>query len=90
MQAGRMVVDAIAKIHATWPDVHIGGGCSNISFGLPKRRLINLALLTQAIYHGMDTGLVDPCAEGVVATILAAEAVAGKDDFCMNYVMNMK
>jgi cobalamin-dependent methionine synthase I len=90
MQAGRMVIDAIAKIHATWPDVHIGGGCSNISFGLPKRRLINLALLTQAIYHGMDTGLVDPCAEGVMATILAAEAVAGKDDFCMNYVMNMK
>jgi hypothetical protein len=33
---------------------------------------------------------VDPCAEGVMATILAAEAVAGKDDFCMNYVMNMK
>jgi 5-methyltetrahydrofolate--homocysteine methyltransferase len=90
MNAGRMVIDAIAGIHQRWPDVHIGGGCSNISFGLPKRRLINLALLVQAIYHGMDTGLVDPCAEGVMATILAAEAVAGKDEFCMNYVMNMK
>ena len=85
--SGRAVIDAIAQIHAKYPDVHIGGGCSNISFGLPKRKLVNFALLSQAIYHGMDTGLIDPCIPGIVATILAAEAVAGKDEFCMNYVM---
>ena len=85
--AGRGVIDAIAEIRRRWPQVHIGGGCSNISFGLPKRKYVNFALLTQAIYHGMDTGLIDPCAPGVMATILAAEAVAGRDEFCMNYVM---
>ncbi len=89
-QAGRRVIDAIAKIRETWPEIHIGGGCSNISFGLPKRKLVNFALLTQAIYHGMDAGLIDPCIEGIVPCILAAEACAGKDDFCMNYVMAMK
>ena len=87
---GRTVIDAIARIHEKWPTVHIGGGCSNISFGLPKRKLINFALLSQAIYHGMDAGLIDPCAPGIMETILAAEAVAGKDDFCMNYVMAMR
>jgi 5-methyltetrahydrofolate--homocysteine methyltransferase len=86
-QAGRRVIEAIDKIHTTWPKIHIGGGCSNISFGLPKRKLVNFALLSQAIYFGMDAGLIDPCAPGIIATILAAEAVAGKDDFCMNYVM---
>jgi 5-methyltetrahydrofolate--homocysteine methyltransferase len=85
--SGRTVIDAIAKIHSHWPEVHIGGGCSNISFGLPKRRLINFALLTQAIYHGMDAGLIDPCIPGIIANILAAEAVAGKDEYCMTYVM---
>jgi len=85
--AGRNVVDAIAAIHARWPEVHIGGGCSNISFGLPKRKLVNFALLSQAIYHGMDAGLIDPCVPGIMATIYAAEAVAGKDEFCMGYVM---
>ncbi|MHC4561360.1 MAG: dihydropteroate synthase [Planctomycetota bacterium] len=85
--SGRAVIDAIADIHAKYPEVHIGGGCSNISFGLPKRKLVNFALLTQAIYHGMDTGIIDPCIDGIVANILAAEAVAGRDDFCMNYVM---
>ena len=87
---GRTVVDAIGRIHREWPEVHIGGGCSNISFGLPKRRYINFALLCQAIYNGMDTGIIDPCTPDIMATILAAEAVAGKDDFCMNYVVAMR
>ena len=85
--SGRALIDAISEIHAKYPDLHIGGGCSNISFGLPKRRIVNFALLTQAIYHGMDAGIIDPCVPGIIATILAAEAVAGRDDFCMNYVM---
>ena len=88
--SGRNVIDAIAAIHAKWPQVHIGGGCSNISFGLPKRRYVNFALLSQAIYHGMDTGLIDPCIPDIVATLLAAEAVAGRDEFCMNYVMALR
>lgn len=85
--SGRNVIDAIAAIHKRWPEVHIGGGCSNISFGLPKRKYVNFALLSQAIYHGMDTGLIDPCIPGIMAAIYAAEAVAGRDEFCMNYVM---
>jgi 5-methyltetrahydrofolate--homocysteine methyltransferase len=71
----RAVIDAIAAIHAKWPEVHIGGGCSNISFGL-----------AQAIYQGMDVGLIDPCIPGIMAAIFAAEAVAGKDEYCMNYI----
>ncbi len=88
--AGRQVTDAIRRIRVEWPEVHIGGGCSNISFGLPKRRFINFALLCQAIHAGMDVGIIDPCVEGIVGTILAAEAVAGRDEFCMNYVRAMK
>jgi 5-methyltetrahydrofolate--homocysteine methyltransferase len=84
--SGRGVIDAIAAIRKEWPEVHIGGGCSNASFGLPKRKYINLAVLTQAIYHGMDVGLIDPTVPDVIAAIYAAEAVAGKDEFCMNYV----
>ena len=87
---GRTVIDAIARIHDEWPEVHIGGGCSNISFGLPKRKYVNFALLSQAIYSGMDTGIIDPCTPDIMATILAAEAVAGRDDYCMNYVMAMR
>ena len=88
--SGRAVIDAIAAIRARWPAVHIGGGCSNISFGLPKRRYVNFALLCQAVYHGMDTGLIDPCVPDIMGLIWAAEAVAGRDEFCMNYVTKMR
>ena len=85
-QAGRAVIDAIAEIHRRWAEVHIGGGCSNISFGLPQRKSVNFALLAQAIFHGMDAGIIDPCIDGILSTIYAAEAVAGRDEFCMGYV----
>jgi len=62
------------------------GGCSKVRFALPRRRLINFALLAQAIYHGMDVGIIDPCVPGIIPAIPAAEAVAGSDEFCMNYV----
>ena len=88
--SGRGVIDAIAAIRARWPEVHIGGGCSNISFGLPKRKLVNFAAISQAIYAGMDTGIVDPCTPGIMETIVAAEAVAGRDEYCMNYVTAMR
>jgi len=88
--SGRGVVDAIAAIHRRWPEVHIGGGCSNISYGLPKRRFVNFATLCQAIYHGMDTGIIDPTVPDILGLIWAAEAVAGRDEFCMNYVTKMR
>jgi len=84
--SGRQVLEAIAAIRAHWPDVHIGGGLSNVSYGLPKRRYVNVAALSMAIYAGMDAALVDPCTPGLMGTILAAEAVAGRDEFCMTYV----
>ena len=51
---------------------------------------MNFALLCQAIYHGMDTGLIDPCVPDIMATIYAAEAVAGRDEYCMTYVTKMR
>jgi 5-methyltetrahydrofolate--homocysteine methyltransferase len=85
--AGEAVFKAIAAIRAEWPEIHIGGGLSNISFGLPKRQLVNRTAMAQAILAGMDAAITDPCTPGMAATIRAAEAVAGRDEFCMNYVM---
>lgn len=84
--SGRNVLRAIAEIRRRWPDVHIGGGVSNSSFGLPARRHVNLAALCQAIHCGMDYCIIDPCSPGVMGLIHAAQALAGRDEFCMDYV----
>ncbi len=84
--AGANVCEAIAKIRAAHPGVHAGGGLSNASFGLPNRRLVNLAMVTAAVSAGMDAALIDPCTPMMVPLILAAEVVNGADEWCANYV----
>jgi 5-methyltetrahydrofolate--homocysteine methyltransferase len=88
--SGMLVLEAIRQIRAKWPEIHIGGGLSNISYGLPKRKVVNMAALAQCILSGMDSAIVDPCIEGIVPAILAAEAIVGRDEFCMNYVTRMR
>ncbi len=86
VSAGPAFLRAVGAIREAWPEVHIGGGVSNVSFGLPKRPLVNAAFLIQAVGAGLDAAILDPLAPGLMASVLAAEAVAGRDEFCMNYV----
>ncbi len=66
--------------------MHKTCGLSNISYGLPKRKLINQVFVAMAIAMGLDSAIIDPLDPRMMANILAAEALAGKDQFCMNYI----
>jgi 5-methyltetrahydrofolate--homocysteine methyltransferase len=77
---------AIRAIRRQWPEVHLVGGISNVSHGLPKRRFINIAATVQAIEAGMDSAIIDPGETDMMAMIRAAEALAGRDEMCMGYV----
>ena len=61
-------------------------GLSNISFGLPDRRIVNVAFMALAIGAGMDAVSCDPTESALVGVALAAEALEGRDEFCMNYI----
>ena len=74
------------RIRREFPQVHVGGGLSNVSHGLPQRKLINLAMVAAAVYCGMDVALVDPCTPQMVPLILASEVVGGTDSWCANYI----
>jgi len=76
---------AIALIHEKHPDVHFTSGLSNISFGMPKRKLINQNFLAFALQAGMDSAIMDPTDKVMYAEILAAEALLGRDKFCRAY-----
>jgi cobalamin-dependent methionine synthase I len=41
-------------------EVHITGGLSNISFGLPARRVVNDVFIALAREAGLDSGILDP------------------------------
>jgi len=56
----KAVLEAMRQIHQRWPGVHVTGGHSNVSYGLPLRRLLNAVWLILAIEAGADSGLIDP------------------------------
>jgi 5-methyltetrahydrofolate--homocysteine methyltransferase len=84
---GPAVMDAVSAIRAAYPEVHISAGVSNVSFGLPVRRVLNGTFLIMLMARGLDTAIVDPTEEGLMARIKAAEALAGRDPFCEQYLV---
>ncbi len=90
-------LDAVASVRETYgPEVHIVAGLSNVSFGMPGRKLINQVFTYMAVEKGADGGIVDPMQ--INANILndldpesesfqlARDLLTGADDFGMNYI----
>ena len=65
-------------------------GLSNVSFGLPRRKLINRYALALAMYEGLEAVIIDPVEPGVIETICAVGVLTGKDQFCLNYISNFR
>ena len=61
-------------------------GLSNISFGLPNRRLINRSFVAMLISHGLDSAIIDPLDEKLMAVVTASRALVGLDEYCMDYI----
>jgi len=83
---GVSMLDILNKITTEFPGVHTIAGISNISHGMPARKLLNQAMTVLALGKGLDAGIVDPNDAYLMALILAAEALLGRDDYCMNYI----
>lgn len=87
---GPAVLNAISEIKKRYPEVHTSCGVSNVSFGLPERKLLNEIFLIMLMSRGLDAAIIDPTDFGLAARIMAGEALRGEDDFCMNYVRAFK
>jgi cobalamin-dependent methionine synthase I len=83
---GMGALSVVERISAQHPLVHKTCGLSNVSYGLPKRKLVNAVFVAMAIAKGLDSAIIDPLDTRMMATIFAAEALSGKDQFCMNYI----
>lgn len=94
---GDHCLDAIRTLRERHGDeIHITGGMSNVSFGLPNRRLINDAFLVLAMEAGADSGIVDPIvnpperALGLTRSArpfqLALDVLSGADRHCKAYM----
>jgi 5-methyltetrahydrofolate--homocysteine methyltransferase len=94
---GLHCLDAIRELRRRFgPEIHITGGMSNVSFGLPSRRILNHAFLLLAIEAGADSGIIDPISTNVSEVLaadrgarpfqLAIDVLTGVDRDCRQYV----
>jgi 5-methyltetrahydrofolate--homocysteine methyltransferase len=83
---GKALLDAIGQITERYPGVHASAGVSNVSFGLPLRKLLNETFTVLLMARGLDAGIVDPCDLQLMSNIRAAEALLGRDEYCANYL----
>ena len=94
---GQHCFDAIRALRERFGgEVHITGGMSNVSFGLPARKLLNEMFVLLAVEAGADGGILDPVAsppETILAIdrtdpsyALAEDVLMGRDEHCMAYI----
>jgi 5-methyltetrahydrofolate--homocysteine methyltransferase len=94
---GTAVLDAIKVLRETYGDeIHFAPGLSNISFGMPNRKLINQVFTYLCAREGLDGGIVDPLQingeilsaidESSESFRLAQDFLLGKDMYGKNYI----
>jgi cobalamin-dependent methionine synthase I len=93
---GNHFLDAVRELRATFPEVHLFGGLSNVSFGMPRRKLLNDAFIRLAMEAGCDTLMIDPLMNSLAEITappvsedeyqLAAKVMTAEDEFGLKFL----
>lgn len=83
---GVATLEAIRTIRQNYLEVNIICGLSNISFGLPERRLINRYFLSLAIGSGLSAAILDPTDRTIMAALKTNLMIMGQDEYCADYI----
>jgi len=79
-------LESLEKIKLNLPEVKTIAGISNVSFGLPQRKLLNRTLLLLALERGLDAAICDPLDSELQASLVACQALLGKDRGLKNFL----
>jgi 5-methyltetrahydrofolate--homocysteine methyltransferase len=96
-EAGAAYLEAVRQLRGRYgPELHITSGVSNVSFGMPARRLISDVFLDLCVGAGQDSGIVDPVAADMARALapdrtsesyrLAADLLTGGDAFGVEFI----
>ncbi len=83
---GIVTLKTLEQIKSHYPAVKTVMGLSNISYGLPNRKLVNRAFLLLATYAGLDAVILDPLDAKMMTFIKVADLLTGKDPSCKGYI----
>jgi cobalamin-dependent methionine synthase I len=87
---GMVTLETLCGIRERFPAARTVLALSNVSFGLPRRSLINVAMLQMAMFLCVDAAIIDPLDSAVMLAMRAAETVMGRDRHCRRYTRTMR
>ncbi len=85
-QNGLTVLNTIRGVKDLHPDVKTIIGLSNISYGLPRRKVLNQVFMVLAMSYGLDAAIVDPTDQRLMSIIRTSLTLLGKDSYCSEYI----
>lgn len=86
---GQHYLTAVKSLRQNYPEIHIFGGHSNVSFGLPERKLLNDVFVILSVINGCDTVMIDPAMNPPKTFndfVFAANALTGVDEYSVKYL----
>jgi cobalamin-dependent methionine synthase I len=83
---GMVALRTLEQIKSRYPAAKTLLGLSNISYGLPYRRLVNHAFLLMAAYAGADAVILNPLDAKMMSLVKVANMLTGKDPLCKEYI----
>lgn len=81
-----IAIETVRKFHEEFKGVKTVCGLTNISHGLPSRKIINQAFLVMLIQAGIDAVIINPLDNYMMGLCKAALALTDQDEFCMTYI----
>lgn len=85
-KAGLEVLETVGLITREYPNVHKVCGLSNVSFGLPNRKILNQLFMVQTMTMGMDSYILNPLDKSMMGFVQAGQTLLGKDPYCTAYL----
>lgn len=82
--SARTTLDTIKLLKAN--NIKTSLGVSNISFGLPKRQLINSTFFANALECGLDCAIMNPFSEDMMNVYYSFRALNCFDTACADYI----
>lgn len=87
---GMEILQSTWALTHKYPHVHVVSGLSNVSYGMPERRLLNRAYMVMGVAMGMDAFILDPLDQTIMSTLAASRALSGQDEYCMDYIAGVR
>ncbi|XCP83904.1 homocysteine S-methyltransferase family protein [Roseburia hominis] len=81
----KVTLEALKKVRELY-GVATVLGVSNISFGLPRRPVVNSHFYTMALHNGLSAGIINPGSEEMMKSYDAYCALMGYDENCSAYI----